>query len=415
MRATASILVSLLLLAGAGCDDPGDDPGVPDAAQPPRPDASAADAAPLPDGAAPDPVDAALLDAAPDPADASPPPDAVEPPPDAPPPGPLNQHTDRYDPAGDRMLVSHCGRDAVVAIDAASGVETVIADGWPFTEGGSVCPRDLTRAADNTSFHAVVSRSFQNDRGDGCRSQELVTISAQGEVTLVKGLYIDCSDDSGGNETYDTPLLDKAHDRVMLLRDDCGSGECDSDIIGISPVTAEQRHVFQIFRGGDVFPEPRGKALVFDPAAPDSRVLALISQDNTVDVIDVDSETREVLLTVQTSWAGRVVTPQELNLNVAGQRLFVTGPVVGGRAVIVIDLASGDQELLYDGAANAQGDRITCAPQVAFDSTRNRLLMFVNPGFQCTEGLYAIDAVDGTLTRLPYTPAPSAAHARPQP
>lgn len=343
---------------------------------------------------------------------------AAEPPPDAQaadaaPPASINQHTDRYDPDGDRVLITHCTRQAVLAIDLESGNESVIADQWPFAEQGSVCPTALAREADNESFQVVVERSYQDSSGDGCRAVELVTVSSQGQVTPVRVLDLVCCDDCGGYERYQSPLLDHAHDRIVLLETDCGSDECDSNLTGIAPGTGERTHVLEIFRGGDVSPEPLGQDLVFDPRAPDSRVLALIKQDNTVDVIDVDSGAREVLATVQTNWDGLVIRPLLVGLDAEQRRLFVVGRVTGGHAVIRIDIETGAQTLVYDGAANEQGDAVACLPQVALDTQRNRLLMYVSgsgsPGSGCTDSLYAVDLASGTLARLPFAPVAGAA------
>lgn len=411
MRKVVFGLISLLFVAGSGCEDSGDGPATPDAAAPaPDPDASPATPPDASIGAGSDAGTGMETDAGAD-AAAEPPPDAQTA--DAAPAASINRHTDRYDPDGDRVLITHCVRQAVLAIDLESGNESILADQWPFTEQGSVCPTALAREADNESFHVVVERSYQDSFGDDCLAKELVTISAQGQVTPLRVLDLSCCDDCGGYERYQSPLLDHAHDRIVLLETDCGSDECDSNLTGIAPGTGERTHVLRIFKGGDVSPEPLGQDLLFDPRAPDSRVLALIKQDDTVDVIDMDSGAREVLATIQTNWDGLVIRPLLASLDAEQQRLFVVGRVTGGHAVIRIDIETGAQTLVYDGAANEQGDIVACQPQVALDTQRNRLLMYVSgsgsPGSGCADSLYAVDLASGTLARLPYTPVAGAA------
>lgn len=395
MRAIASVFTSLLLVTAPGCGAPANDPDAPDATPP----------APHPDAAVPAPVDAAPAPgpdaAAPAPIDAAPAPDTgTDPPPDAS-ANPINQHTDLYDPAGDRMLIAHCSRSAVLAIDLASGGESVIADQWPFPGSEHICPRALARAADGESFHAVVSHRYQDD-GDSCVEIELVGISPQGQVTPVRTLSRICAD---GSEDYEAPLIDDAHGRIVLLRTHGVRGS-NSELVGVTRETGERTLLLDIYDDSDGSPERLGQDLVFDPRAPDNRVLALIGHDHTIDVIDVPGRAREVLVTVQTDWDdGLEVVPGRLAVGTAGQRLFVIGRVATGHAVIAVDLATGAQTLVYDGAASAQGDSITCLPQVGFDTARNRLLMFVRGTASCTEGLYAVDVAGGTLTRLPHTPS----------
>ena len=352
----------------------------------------------------------------PDPAPPAPDPEPPMPDPGRPDPGPVNVYTDSYDPVGDRMVVGHCPRSALVAIDRTSGAEDVLVAGpqWPFEDQGSVCPLQLGRQADNQHIFAVVSHSYPDptDPEVGCRSRKLVDIPAQGPPSLVKILYLECCDDCGGSESYQAVLLDDVHDRLVLLEDDCNSnGECDNDLIAYDRESLTFSQVYRINEGGGPRPEPRGEDLIFDSRAPDSSVFALIRGRDSVDVIDVDTSEQSEFAAIQTTWETlpATVDPYAIRLDVAGNKLHVIGRVQtigGGHVVIGIDIETRAQELVYDGSPTGQDERVDCFPQqVAFDSMRNQMLWFVNPSSRCTEGLFAADLETGTLTREPYTPA----------
>jgi hypothetical protein len=357
--------------------------------------------------------------------DSDPPPEPLPPPPPPPPPPPsdppppmgTNVSGDRYDPAHHRLLLSDCPNNALIALDLATGERSVVIDTWPWTEpGNEPCVGGIVVDRDGRRVYATVKRVFPDSTGTSiCRADVLVAIDLETrEVTPMKEIDFSC----GSEEYYSYLSLQiDAHGGRLLYIDSTSGGEgITIDSLASVPLPggatgpALQRNL-----SGDCYPDQTGcegetwaniGRFMFDPAAPDERLLMLARQyiigqpasgDYLLDTRDIatGATIARLPLLVSGPLAG-------ISLDAEKQRMLFTRDVEGQWSVIALDLVTGEETVLHDGSPTADGQQLACSPNTAFDARERRLLL-IEPigGFDdCTNGVFAVDADTGAFTQI---------------
>ncbi len=330
---------------------------------------------------------------------------------------------DEYDALGHRVLVADCASNTLIGIDAATGERSVVIDSWPWFEpNGTVCVDDLVVEHDGQYVYAFVDRTFVDPDGSGitCSASEFVKIDAVlGEVSPIYTSDYSCCDDCGSDDETYSPQVDLAHKRLLTLDAQCNPNACVYALASTAfdGEVKEQVHRLYVpacYPDDEDCPDPSyvsPDALTFDPVAPDSRVLVLASPSSTwetyIDSIDLDTGEIIETIPIQTQWGDldlsyvRDISIDDTNgralLTLAGRR--PGGPTVFG--VVAIDRFTGEQTLLHDGGATADGRTLACTPNAAVDTLTGRLLLVEPPGgYLCEGNTFALDLKTGELSAL---------------
>lgn len=347
-----------------------------------------------------------------------PPPDSDPPPP--PPPMGNNVSGDEYDPANHRLLLSDCPNNALLALDLATGQRSVLIDTWPWTEpGNQPCVSGVVVAQDGRRAFATMRREIPDSsggEGDSCISKDLVAIDLETrEVIPMNNIDYEC--DPRYYRGYSSLQIDEYQDRVLYLASSSAGDDPTETYLSSTPFPGEaagpslERNL-----SGGCYPDQEGcegqtwasvDALVFDPAAPEERALILSRKRSIGEsvpdqyVIDThDLATGETLasltLTLEPGpMAGIAIDAEK-------RRLLFTRDVPGQWSVIAVDLATGEETLLYDGSPTPDGQQFACSPTTAFDSRERRLLLVEPIGGRdnCTNGVFAVDVDTGAFTQI---------------
>jgi hypothetical protein len=357
-------------------------------------------------------------DSAPEPPAEQPPaeqPPAEQPPAEQPPAQspeqPGNAPGEEYDAANHRVLYGDCNAGALMAVDLATGQHSVVTATWPWTEvGARVCVQSLVVEPGGKRVFAVVERSFAQAEASAssCSASELVAIdTASGEVTALRAFSTGCGDDLATSRSLHAPQIDTAHRQLLHLEVGCDAASCQSQLTSTRFDGAE---------GSVAQPMERVQAgsFILDPADPDRSAL-LLRDDLGLDALDFTTGKRDQRATIQAAWDDiEIQYPTGLAADTEGQRLFVSAVALwsGPEAlfvVVAIDLVTGEQALLYDGSAAADGATIACHPDPSFDSAENRVLLVERPdAFGCVANVFSVDAESGEFVRVSqgHSPAP---------
>jgi hypothetical protein len=342
--------------------------------------------------------------------------------PPAPPPSSGNVSNDEYDPANHRLLLGDCTNHALLSVDLATGERSVLIDTWPWTEPDNwACVRTVIADPGGRLAFATVSRGFPEPGGNGgsCDSQDLVVIDTETRaVTEILNIDYRCSDNSGPYHGFDSLQLDSAHARLLHLELDCPFDWCSfylsaTPFGGRESMLLDELYTSDCWQTGDCTGESRLHYMlqVFDPTAPDSRVLMLVKEYASgayyLESLDLATNARGVVATIPTTWTDfEVLGIFDASVDAARKRVLLTAGGTGANAqermgVLAIDLVTGEQTLLYDGSPAADGSVIRCYPTAAFDSKERRLLL-IEPRseYGCAGGIFAVDPDSGAFTRL---------------
>lgn len=354
-----------------------------------------------------------------DPAPAPPP--ELEPPDTTPAPAPINAPGDQYDPARHQVLYADCAAGALMAVDLAGGERRVVADAWPWSqpgvpEGGpedvigSACVDRAVVAPGGERVYALVDRTFPHPDGDpslSCRSRELVAVeTASGKTSHLGSLATVCCADCAPSLDDGALQLDAAHGRLLHLVESCNAtepGSCSGELTSTA-LSQSAEHV-SLAVSSEQAGDARARAFTFDSADPQIKVLVL-REDGTVDRLDLATGERSRAVTIQSEWDLdiHIQYPTGVTMDAVNRRLYIAAVALwpGPDALFVVvevDLDSGEQSLLYDGAPTAAGDAIACHPQPSFDSRDGRVLMIESVDTSgCAGRVFAVDAGTGELT-----------------
>ncbi len=338
----------------------------------------------------------------------APPPD-LRPPDEPSAPAPINVHGDGYDAAHHQVLYADCASGALMALDLAGGERRVVADAWPWTEAaGGVCVASAVVDPSGERVYALVDRTFPHPEIDAsCSARDLVSIeTASGKTSLLESLSGACCE--GCSPAHDTGALqlDAAHGRLLHLVESCADGDpgsCASELTstGLHESAWSVSYPVSSDQAGDA----RATAFTFDPADPQTKVLLLL-EDGTIDRLDLPTGERAKAATIQAAWGDEIEIQYSTGvaMDVVNQRMYVAAVALwpGPDALFVvveIDLDSGEQTLLYDGAPTAEGSVIACHPEPSFDSRAGRVLMVESVDTSgCAGRVFAVDASTGELT-----------------
>lgn len=335
-----------------------------------------------------------------------------------PPPAPLNVPGDQYDAANHRVLYADCAAGALMSMDLAGGERRVVADAWPWSQTeGSVCVDTFVVAPGGERVYAVVDRTYPHPEVDvSCSDSALVAIETASGKTSALGSLSDacCGEDCDIDHDDGALQLDAAHERLLYLDPACVVGEpgsCASSLVstGLSGSAVFVTYPLSSDEAGDA----RVQAFTFDPAAPQRKVLLLLD-DHTIDRLDFTTGERAKVATIESAWDDDIEIQYATGVAMdgAGQRLFVAAVALwpGPDALFVVvevDLASGEQTLLYDGAPTADGNVIACHPEPSFDTRDDRVLMVESVDISgCAGRVFAVDASTGELTLVAGAAAP---------
>lgn len=332
---------------------------------------------------------------------APPPPELIPP---APPPA--NVSGDEYDPAHHRVLYGDCAAGTLMSADLASGERRVVADTWPWSEPEArVCVDSLVVAPGGENVYAVVDRTFTAPDGAGevsCTAADLVAIeTATGKTSSLWNLHQCCGVACEPSLDIDALQIDATHGRLLHLETGCGEAGCESRLTStsLSDGAEDVSHIVSTEDSGSA------RELAFDPAAPHRQVLVLLD-DGSIDRVDFVTGARAKVAAIQNDWEDEIDIRYTTGMTVdpEGERMFVAAVALwpGPDALFVIvevDLASGEQSLLYDGSPTDEGTVIACHPEPSFDTLENRILM-VEPvdSSGCAGRVFAVDASTGELT-----------------
>jgi hypothetical protein len=397
----------------AGCAFYVDDPDQPPPVDPPSP----------PDAQPPSPPDAQP----PSPPDAQPPPLPIDPPP--PPPMSLGDNipADEYDATNHRLLVSDCPNDALLAVDLVTGERSVLIDTWPWTEpGNDFCVERVAVHRDGRSAFATVLRVFPDPTGGPgatCGSTDLVSIDLETrEVTPLQNIEFNCCDSFCGSESYSSLQFDDHRERLLYVESDSAADYSTYYLSSTPYGTAQGAQLHKLY-ASDCYPDDdlctgmpwfEVEGITFDPASPDERILVLSRRypigdyrggQYVVDRIDIATgaitESLPLELIDGDTSAGSMVA---LSVDIEKQRVLFTWGSFGRQQwfVFSLDLATGEEALLYDGSPTADGGRIECYPNPAFDSRARRLLLSepFDAYYDCRNRVFAVDADTGALTQV---------------
>jgi hypothetical protein len=348
-------------------------------------------------------------------------PDLKPPPEQPPPPAPMNAPGDEYDAAHHQVLYADCAAGALMAVDLAGGERRVVADAWPWSqpegEIANVCVQNAVVAPGGERAYALVDRTFPHPDGDpglSCRATELVGIeTSSGETSLLGRLSGACCENCSPMVQASALQLDAAHGRLLHLVDSCVAGEPGSCAHELTSTALDessgwvQHRVSSEQDGG-----ARARSFTFDPADPQNSVILLL-EDGTIDRLDFANGRRDKVATIQAEWDDiEIQYPTGVAMDPANQRMFVAAVALWSGpdalfVVVEVDLDSGEQTLLYDGAPTAEGNLIVCHPEPSFDSGEGRILMVeaVDPS-GCSGRVFAVDSSTGELTLVAGGAAP---------
>jgi hypothetical protein len=374
------------------------------------------------------PVDPPGQPPAPEP-EPSPLPD-LRPPAPTPPPAPLNVPGDEYDAAHHQVLYADCAAGALMAVDLAGGERRVVADAWPWNAPedapedtiGSACVAGALVAPGGERVYAVVDRSFSQSEGGAtvsCNIRELVAVeTATGKTSYLSSLSTVCCEGCApatlGPGAAGALQLDANHGRLLHLAESCVDGEPGSCVTKLGSTALGQptgliEYPVSSQQAGDA----RVRAFTFDPANPQTQVLLLLD-DGTIDSLYLSTGQRAKVATIQTAWDDDIEIQYftGVAMDPVSQRMFAAGVALWSGpdalfVVVEVDLDSGEQILLYDGAPTAEGTLIACHPEPAFDSRENRILMVEAVDTSgCAGRVFAVDAGTGELTLVAGGAAP---------
>lgn len=398
-----SCAIALALLAGCALyvDDPGPPPAPPVNPPPDTP----ADPPPAP----PSPPDTPL-------------------PPDTLPMGD-NVPGDEYDAANNRLLISDCPNNALLALDLATGERSVFIDTWPWTEpDNEACVGEIVVGRGGTRAFATVWRQFpypEGGEGALCLANDLVVIDLETrDVTPLQNIYYTCCSDSCGGHTYSSLQFDEYHGRLLYLESN-SAGDYSFDYLSSTPFGASQGMQLHALYVSDCLPDDElctgepwteTRLLTFDPAAPAQRLVLLSRQypigeyldgQYLVDKLDVATgaitESLAIDLIDGNTSFGRVL---DFSVDTEKQRVLLTwGGSQAPPMVVALDLVTGEESVLYDGSPTADGAQFDCPPEAAFDPHERRLLLSepIRNGWYCQDGkngVFALDVDTGELTQI---------------
>jgi hypothetical protein len=343
-------------------------------------------------------------------------------PPAPPAPAPINVSGDQYDAARHQVLYADCAAGALMAVDLAGGERRVVADAWPWSQpdgaAHSACVDSAVVAPGGERVYALVDRTFPHPEGDASRScsrRELVAVeTASGKTSHLGSLSTVCSEDSAPILDDGGLQLDAARGRLLHLVESCDAGEpgsCTSELTstGLSQSAVSVVYPMSPEQSGDA----RALAFTFDPADPQNKVL-LLRDDSTIDRLDFATGARSKAATIEAAWDDgiEIQYPTGVAIDAVNQRMFIAAVALweGPDALFVVvevDLDSGEQTLLYDGAPTEEGTGIACHPEPSFDSRDDRILMVEAVDTSgCAGRVFAVDASTGELTLVAGGAAP---------
>ncbi len=356
-------------------------------------------------------------------------PDASLPPDALPPPSMSlgdNVPGDEYDAANHRLLVSDCLNNALVAVDLATGERSVLIDTWPWTEpGNETCVGRIVVARDGTRVFATMWRTFPYpDGGEGayCTSHDLVAIDLETrDVTPLQNINFDCCDEYCGGESYHALQLDDHRERLLYFESDSVADYGEHYLASTPYGTAQGERLRQLY-ASDCLPDDdlctgqpwtEVESLTFDPAAPDDRILVLsrrypvgdyLAGEHIVDRIDIATGAIAESHTLELVDGSTSVSMIDFSVDIEKQRVLFTWRLVVGPVtrwnVSALDLATGEETMLYDGSPAADGAQLECRPDPAFDARARRLLLSepFDVGNDCRNGVFAVDADTGEFS-----------------
>lgn len=357
-----------------------------------------------------------------------PPPPPVEPPPapsDPPPPPPpslgINVPSDAYDPVNHRLLFPDCENEALLSIDLLTGERSVLIDDWHWTQPvEDSCVFEVV--IDQTGQHAVATvMSVYPEPGGGegaeCVAIDLVAIDTDTRVvTPLQNIETRCCDDGCGSRGVSSIQFDDARQRLLHVESDCGGDYCSYQVATAPLEPGESQRLHGVPScppyESDCVPDEKWmyvRAMTFDPAAPDDRLLLLTRHNQEYRVESFDIATGAIAHVVdiepvpENMWIGNI------SVDVEKQRVLLTGFATSPLShqhwmVIAVDLGTGEQSVLYDGHPGADGSELTCSVEAAFDSRARRLLLSETEGWyygwDCAKRVFALDPDTGELTLL---------------
>ncbi|MEM9491239.1 MAG: YncE family protein, partial [Myxococcota bacterium] len=233
---------------------------------------------------------------------------------------------------------------------------------------------------------------------DAAGERVLIGSSADGSVTAVDltsgAATVLSSPDVGSGPLLDMPIgltLDAPGDRVYVIDNDT------DQVLAIDLASGDRTVVSDAITGSGIARRD-GEAIALD--ATRSRLLIGDSGVDGVLGIDLDDGDR-ALVVGALKGAGAELTSPFSRKDIAWDGLYQRALVLDGNAVVAIELASGDRQVLSD-AETGTGPALSSTNAIAVDTANGRALVISDD-----EDLIAIDLITGERSLLATIGAPA--------
>ncbi len=286
------------------------------------------------------------------------------------------------DTANNRALVTDgfFGLKAVVAVDLATGNRTMISDAN--TGSGAVLGDPRGIALDTANNRALVV-----DSGLNSKAVLAVNLATGNRTTVISDA------NTGSGTALGSPVgiaLDTANNRALVTDGFLGL----KAVVAVDLATSNRTVVSDANTGS-------GTALLGDPVgiALDTANNRALVTDRFLGLMAVDLATgnRTVISDANTGSGIALRFPEGIALDTANNRALVTAGSFGLKAVLAVDLATGDRSVISD-ANTGSGTALGSPVGIALDTANNRAL--VTDGFFGLKAVVAVDLATGNRTMI---------------
>ena len=290
------------------------------------------------------------------------------------------------DATRDRALVIDAYRNGLFTVDLATGNRTLVYQPGSTNAGvGAAARPHLIPPLPSASSLVDVAVL-------GTEGQQALVVAQGGlaSVELATGKARVISDGDTGSGPALVQLVDAALDveRARALVLDASPGA----LLAVD-LTTGARAVISDDATGSGPALRQAKALALDAAGGRAFVVMGVSESSALLAVNVTTGARAIISSLARGTGPALGNPQDLALDLAGNRALVTDRVLGG--LVAVDLDTGDRAVLSSAEA-ASGPGLALPAGVALDAQQGRALLVE----QARNDLLAVDLATGARTLL---------------